>query len=65
MWTSRVGKNYFLLIHEYLIFIAVSDLPLMTANKKCIDLLEVEDIETYKDTILVLSFDDFSNLLYY
>ncbi|MCO6548224.1 MAG: hypothetical protein J6583_10670 [Gilliamella sp.] len=56
-------KAIFLLIHEYPMFIAGPDFPLMTANKKCMDLLKVEDIKTYEDTELVSSFDEFSNLL--
>ena len=59
---GELRKTIFLLIHEYPLFIASPDFPWMTANKECIDLLKVKYLKTYENTMLVSSFDEFSNL---
>lgn len=56
-------KAIFSLIHEYPIFFAAPDFPMMTANQQCMELLEAEDPETFEDITLVSSFDEFSALL--
>lgn len=59
----NLEKAIFLLIHEYPMFFVAPDFPMMTANQKCMDLLEVEDAETFEEMTFVSSFDEFSNLL--
>lgn len=60
---TELEKALFLLIHEYPMFFAAPDFPIMTANQQCMDLLEAEDPDTFEDVTLVSSFDEFSDLL--
>lgn len=59
----ELEKAIYSLIHQYPMIFTCSDFPLMTANKKCMDLLKEEDLETFEETTLVTSFDEFSSLL--